>query len=294
MLRPWSRFWRWPALLAGMAFCVLVQAAHADAPVPGAGSFLVQTESLRTDDHPRFLRMLQQLHQEESRLSPKEQWHLRYLDAWQMAFQGDYVKADVLLQDVIDHSGDMTLIAKSSALLMADQGINHRYEEAFVLANRLVADLPKVKDKLAHFLILYNVSQLLRSSGQNDLAIKYARMMEETLPPGETLCRPRSTQIVALYNNKKLKSSSPELQRAVDTCLAAKQTIFTNNMWLVMGSLYLEEGQPGKALALLHRIAPSISANQYYSHMLAFRVELAQAYWELADDINARKAALAA
>lgn len=238
--------------------------------------------------------MLEQIHREAPHLSSGEQWHLRYLDAWQTSFEGEYAKADALLQDVIDHSGDVPLVAKASALLMSNLGINRRYEDAFALANQLVADLPRVKDKLARFTVLMNLSQALTFAGQQDLAIKYARMMEDTLPSGETLCNPLTRQVTALYNSKRLTSSSPELQRAIETCVAARQSVYAETVWLIMSDLYLQENQPDKTLSLLHRIAPSIHANQYFSHMLGLQVEFAQAYSKLGDDKKARTAALAA
>lgn len=292
MPRHCSRFRSWPAL-AGLAFCVSARVSAGVDPAETT-SFLQRTESLRTSDHAQFVRMLEQLHTEAPSLSPIQQWHLRYLDAWQTAYQGDYKTADALLKDVIEHAGDETLAAKASALLMSDMGINRRYEEAFTVASGLIADLPRIKDRLARFVVLANLSQLLSLAGQNDLALKYARMMEDALPPGETLCNPLSKQVIALYNSKKLASTSAELHRAIDTCQAARQTVFANAMWLVLVSLYVDENKPHEAVALLHQIAPGIDAGQYYSHMLASRVELAQAYWELADYDQARKEALAA
>ncbi|WP_343214799.1 GGDEF domain-containing protein [Dyella sp. RRB7] len=271
-----------------------MQAGHAVEADIDATTFLDQTERVRTSDHSRFVRMLGQIHSEAPSLTSGQQWHLRYLDAWQAAFQGDYGKANGMLRDVIDHSGDMTLIAKASALLMSNLGLDSRYEDAYTLANRLASDLPKITDKLARFTVLANLSQLHAFAGQYDLAIRYARMMEDTLPPGETLCNPLSMQVSALYASKKLTPSHPELQRAIDTCLAAGQPVFTNTMWLVKGNLYLDGNQPGQALDLLKRIMPSINANHYYSHMLAAQTELAQAHEKLGNDEGARKAALAA
>ncbi|MFC4525568.1 GGDEF domain-containing protein [Dyella halodurans] len=238
--------------------------------------------------------MLEQIHHEGPHLTPGQQWHLRYLDAWQMAFQGDYSKANASLQEVIDHSGDMTLVAKASSLLMSNLGLNRRYEEAFTLANRLALDLPEIRDRLARFTVLANLSQLSAFSGQYDLAISYARMMEDTIPPGETLCNPLSMQVNALHEGNRLTSSSPEVQRVIDTCLAAGQPVFADTMWLLKGNLYLDEGQPGKALDLLHKIIPGINENHYYSHVLAAQVELAQANAKLGNDSDAKKAALSA
>jgi diguanylate cyclase (GGDEF)-like protein len=277
-----------------MALCVLAQPTLAVAQEPTIATLLEQTESLRTTDHPRFLHQLEELHQQASRMPPHERWQLRYLDAWQSAFQGDYANADPALQDVIDHSHDPALVAKASAILMDDAGTNKHYAEAFELANRLVANLPKIQDKLARFLVLFYVSQLLTSAGQYDLATHYIHEMMQALPPGETSCKPAALLLSALYESHKLTSSSAELQQGMDACQSAREPVFADTIWLVKASLYLDEDQPDKAIALLNRVTPSIRASQYYSHLLASQVELAQGYWKLGDDNNARKMALAA
>ena len=284
--------WRWPAL-AGIALGALVHAAHA-VPIADPTGFLAQTEQLRTRDHPRFVRMLEQIHHEAPHLSSAERWYLRYLDAWQTSFQGDYAEAATQLREVIAHSGNVTLEAKASALLLNNLGTNHHYEEAFALANRMVAELPRIHDKLARFTVLSNLSQSLSFAGQHELAIKYARMMEDTLPPGETLCIPRALRTAALSGAKRLTAASPELRQAIDICVAAGQPVVANTMQLVLGDLYLDAGQPDKTLALLRRIIPSVQTNQYYYHQLAVQVQLAQAWWQLGNVERARKAALAA
>jgi diguanylate cyclase (GGDEF)-like protein len=265
--------------------------AHASENIVDPGAFLEQTERVRTNDHPRFMAMLEQIHAEASRLTPGQQWYLRYLDAWQTSFDGDAAKANEMLRDVIDHSGDVTLKAKASALLMHNLGLNNHYEEAFTLANQLASDLPNITDKLARFTVLANLSQLMVFAGQTELAVKYASMMEETLPPGETRCNPLSLEIGALDKSNQVTSSSAKLQEAIDTCVAAGQPVFANTLRLIKGSRYLSEGQPGKAVELLNRMLPSVNANRYYSHMRGVHVELAMAYEKLGDDNLARKAA---
>jgi diguanylate cyclase (GGDEF)-like protein len=278
----------------GMAWSALLQPSYVVASIADAAAFLDQAEALRTTNHSRFVQMLQEIHREAPRLTPEEQWHLRYLDAWETMFEGNYTTSEAQLHDVIDHSGDAALSAKASALLLTNLGNNQRYEEAFALANHLATNLPAIKDPQARFMLLMNLSQMLNFAGQTDLAIKYARMMEGVVPSGETLCRPLSLQAAALYNGKRLTSSSPELERAIDICVAAQQPILANTMWLVLSSLYLDENHPAKAMALLDRIAPSIQINHYYPHMLSALVQRAQAYAKLGNDNSAREAALAA
>jgi diguanylate cyclase (GGDEF)-like protein len=277
-----------------MACCILAKTGHAATPITNPAQFLEQTESLRTRDHPRFVQMLEQIHREAPSLDIGQQWHLRYLDAWETMFRGDYAKSETQLRDVIDESGDETLAAKASALLLSNLGINRRYEEAFALANRLSTNLPFIKDPQARFTVLQYLSQMLDSAGQTDLAVQYAHMMEDALPPGESLCRPLYLQTAALSDGKRLASASPALQQAITTCMTARLPVNANGMWLVKGGLYLDEDQPEKALALLDRIGPSVRLNQYHPHILSAQVERAQAYAKLGNDNEARKVALAA
>ena len=289
----YSRIRVWSAW-AGLAWCLLAQASPANPPITDVGQFLRQAESLRTSDHARFVQMLARAHRETSGLTPAEQWQLRYLDAWEVMFQGDYASSQAKLSEIVEHSGDEVLAAKASGLLLNSLWLSRRYEDAFGLANRLTAGLAHVRHPEARFLLLADLSQMLNLAGQIDLAVQYARMAERAIPPGENLCRPLSREVAALYNGKRLTSASPELQRAIDTCKLAGQPVFVHAMQLTLSSLYLEEGQPGKALALLDRLAPGIRLSGYYVHTLSAQVERAQAYAKLGRDNDARKAALAA
>lgn len=292
-MRKCSRWARRLAALASLLLCLTAYRAAALTPAP-ATSQLDQIESLRTRDHPRFVQLLQQVHEHADSLTAAEQWQLRYLDAWQAAYEGKYAQADTLLHDIIEHAGDPALVAKSSARLMDDLSTNRRYEESFTVANRLVTELPGIKDKLARFLVLSNLSQVLGNVGQYELAADYAGKIQQSLPAGETLCGPQVMMVTALFNGKKLTSGSPKLQQAANTCIAAGQPVFTETVWLVLANLYLDEGQPHKAVEVLQHIAPDIQANQYHPHMESAGVMLAQAHLRLGDLEKAHDLAVAA
>jgi diguanylate cyclase (GGDEF)-like protein len=275
---------------AALILCVLVQS-----PVVRAADyaqFLDETESLRTKDHPQFVQRLAQVHAESGNLTSADLWHLRYLDAWEAMFEGKYSKSETQFNDIIKKSDDAALAAKASALLLSNLAFNRRYEEAFALANRLATALPSVTDPLARSMLLSNLSQMMNFAGHPDLAIKYAEMAESAVPPGETDCQSAWQKAAALYSAKRLSSSSPELQRAVDECVAAREKVVTNSALLLMGSVFLDEGQPLKVTSLLDRIDPSIRINAYFPHVELAKLQRARAYIALGREDEAKKEAL--
>jgi len=279
-------------VIAAIVWCVLVQPGYATAGITDPAKFLDQTESLRLKDHSRYVQMLAQIHHYAATLPEHEQWHLRYLDTWEAMYEGKYAEAEPELRQIIDHSGDPVLVTNASALLLKMLFTYRRYAEAFAMANHLASMLPEAKNPQVRFPLLVELSQMQDFANQPDLAIQYARMAEDSLPPGTTPCLPLMMQAGALFDSKRLTPASPELHRAIDVCIASQQPVPTNALWLYLVSTYLHENQPTKALALLNRVAPSIQANHYYEHMLSSRVQRAQAYLALGDLAKAKKAAL--
>ncbi len=288
-----KRFRSWFACL--VFACGAVEAAERTATsIDDPAAFLAQTESLRTKDHAEFVRRLEEIHRVSPPMDASTTWYLRYLDAWQTMFSGDYVKSQTALQDIVAHSGDATLAAKASALLLSNFAANRRYAEAFALANQVTVGLDKVTDPLARSMLLMNLSQMLNLAGQADLALRYAAMMEESMPPGGDLCYPRSLRVAALDTRGHLSSTSTDLTEAIETCVSSAQPVLANTMRLVLIDRLLDENQPRKALDLLDHIGGSIRTNAYYPHMLASQVQRARIYEKLDRNDEARKAALAA
>ncbi|MBD8871733.1 diguanylate cyclase [Rhodanobacter sp. DHB23] len=210
-------------------------------------------------------------------------------------YEGDYAKSEALFQDIIQHSGDPALVDHASALLLGQLGLTRRYPEAFELANRLTARLPKVTDAKNRSLLLVYLSSTLGLAGQTDLAVHYARMAMAAAPAGEKQdsCSSAAFLVSALYNGHRLKPDTPELQQAFDACPAASEPVYNMVLMSTLADLYANGGQPRKALALLDRIEPSLDTNGYVPAKLSALVSRAQALAALGDDDAAKRAALA-
>lgn len=282
-------------VLAVALLCVNVRAASPDPGATPADVLLVQAEEAKPVDQDRFLAVLEQLHQAAERLTPAQQWHVRFLDAWQHSFKGDYSRAEPILREVIDHSGDQSLAIRATAILIRDNFLGRHYVEAYALANALMVELPEVTDPKARLEAMSEVSQMLNQAevAQYDLALKIARQMKASFPSSKGQCRADQFATQALLYAGKLTSASPEFRQAVDSCLAAKLPMSANGLRLDLASLMIDEGEAHRALDLLRRIAPGVRKTHYLPHLASLPVTSAQAYLSLGEYAQARTFALA-
>ncbi|HWU77650.1 MAG TPA: GGDEF domain-containing protein [Rhodanobacter sp.] len=282
-------------LLAGALLGVAmgsVQAAISDTPTPAV--LLAQAERLQLMDRAGFSAVLRQLHQEESQLSTAQRWQLRYLDAYQASLEGNLTKEAPILHDIIDHSGDAALMTRATAKLITGLAIDHHYEEAFKLANALMAELPQVTDANARAQALRAIVQMLDLAGATDQALKYARQLDPEGASLENRCGNYSYKINAISFAVTLSSDDPGLRRAIAVCLADKQSVYADTLRLTRADLLNEEGHSDQAIALLKSIKPSILRSGFQSQVAGLNVSLAQAYASQGNDVGAKQAALAA
>ncbi|HTN31004.1 MAG TPA: hypothetical protein VL178_09230, partial [Pseudomonas sp.] len=184
---------------------MLMGTAVAAAPiVDDPAQLLKQADSVRTSDHPEFVKLMQRLGAESTALSPQQRMYLRYLQAWEVGYQGDYETATPLLNAVIAESTDATLQFRAGTTLANNLVIGSRYEEAFAQVSQLLGQLPQIVDKDARIQALGVASSLYNEAGQYDLGLSYASQMLRENPVGDGDCKGRFLQVQALYLSGKL------------------------------------------------------------------------------------------
>lgn len=283
------------AVLSGACLCLFASGVAAAAPSKATHSnLLTRAEAYKTADHEQFLRVLAQLRKQEDRLPPAQKWHLRFLVAWQDAFAGKLDKADPIVHDIIAHSHDKPLVIRAKALLINILSRNYHYEKAFMLANGLMAQLPRVKDARARADSLRSIVQMLGLAGQYGKALDYAKQLQAARVPGESRCPAYAYEINALSSANRLSSESRRLRNGIEVCIADKQLVYANTLRLDKASFLNDEGHSTQAIALLHQIAPSIRRNNFEPHVASMHAALARAYLAKGNDIAAKKSALAA
>jgi len=286
--------WRHWLLAAGA--CLLFPFAAAATEAAAADSLpalLDVADSIKTSDHGTFVKLLQQMEPQLGQLSPAQQWHLRYLKAWDVAYYGDYERAGGLLDEVIAQNVDPTLRFRATATSINILGIGHRYEEAFTRLDKLVGQLPQITDKRARLQGLGEAAQLLVAAGQYDLAGQYAEQMLQNLPPGEGPCKGLFFKAEAAYRSNKTDARE-QLDQAIDRCVSVGETVYANTLRAELAVADLERGEATQAIAVLMRNYADVQHDGYQTLIAQFDAALAKAHLSLGNLAEARKHALAA
>ena len=250
-------------------------------------------DSIKTSDHGTFVKLLQRLEPDLPSLSPPQQWHLRYLRAWDVAYDGDYARANRLLEEVIAQKVDPTLRFRAMATSMNILGIGHRYEEAFTRLDQLLGQLPAVTDKRARLQGLGEAAQLLIAAGQYEQASQYADDMLQNLPSGEGPCKGAFFKAQAAFR-RTLPDARALMGKAIDQCVAIGETVFANTLRAELAAADIAQGRASAAVEALERHYAEVQHDRYQTLIAQFDAVLAKAYFGLGDLAQARRHALAA
>lgn len=277
-----------------MALALWASASHGmGAPAEGGGR-VARVDAIRTTDHPHFVEQLAELHRNAAGLAPDDTWYLRFLDGWEINYEGRYPEAEGILRDVMAHAGDNALQTRATALLMNNLLAQGKYAEAYATSTRAADTLPAVTDPMARFVMLANLSQMLTFAGKPDLGLAYAEMMLKATPPGLSPCQAMVQKVTALEGSRRLNSQSPELLSTIDSCTADHQAVFANGMSLILVDRLFDEHKFDQALATNRRITPGIRQTNYFPHLIDLAAQRARVYEQQGNASEARKAALEA
>ena len=263
------------------------------APAMDAGRMLQHAASIKTSDHRGFTELLVQLDRERAALSPAQQWQLRYLEAWQTAYRGEYDKAAPLLEQVVEKSGQPELAALAEATLVNILGVGRHYEEAFSRLNGLLDRLPYLTRPDARFQILANASQFYADAGQYTLAASYADQLVRENPSGPGACKGRYLALHAQFRGEASPPLAP-FEQAAALCIGVGETLYANGIRADIASLYLRQGKWQDAEKLLSAHYREVERDGFGGQVSQFDSLLAQAHWRQGHEKQARDFALAA
>ena len=249
---------------------------HAQTTVP-ANELIARAEQQRTADNAGFRASLAQLDASRQTLTEPQQWHLRYLHAWQQDFGGDIEGAQRNLREIIAQAPDPLIRFRARTTLLNTMALTRHYEDAYRELDLLMQEMPQVRDTTARFQALGEAAQLMTAAGQYDLSLRYVGQMLAALPPGEGACRARVHGEHARYRRGGLKPSDAGLAEVISMCELQGQPLFANYLRGDVAAMLLAERDTAGAIAYLRKHLPEVERGGYKRQMAQFKALLAQA-----------------
>ena len=123
----------------GAALAVPALACAAATPTKPAdfSGLLVEADKSRTSDHARFVEIVGQLAAQRDQLSDQQRNYLRYLEAYQISYSGDFEAAIEPFSAIIRESDDPTLQFRAGITLTNILALSAHYEQAYTRLNEL-------------------------------------------------------------------------------------------------------------------------------------------------------------
>jgi diguanylate cyclase (GGDEF)-like protein len=281
--------------LAGCALSFRLFAGVSPEVTGGTAEVLLkQADGIKTSNQGEFTALLRRLGDGSLELSQEQRLYLEYLEAWQVAYRGDYKTAITLLDRVMAQSGDPTLRVRAGFTAVNILGIASRYEEAFAQLDPLVDQLPQVADKETRLTGLSVAAQFYSEAGQYDLATDYANKLLSENPVGQGACRGRYFKLEALFKSGQLRSVGEQFRDGIEVCAKAAEPIFGNLIRSYAAKAELDQGKPDNAIKLLRQGYAEVKETHYPPLIALFDASFAQAFWKVGDQTSARRFAQSA
>jgi diguanylate cyclase (GGDEF)-like protein len=268
--------------------------ASGDEPPSGRNTaeLLRHADFIKTSDHPAFLKLLSELSEKHTE-SPRESSYLRYLKAWELAYEGDYTAAVPELNAVIDSSGDVTLRHRAGVTAINSLAAASRYDEAYSRLSELLGSLPEDPDNEARLLGLGVAALLYNQAGQYDLAATYADKWIAADPNGPGACKGSYIKLEALQKASKALDEA-KFQDGVATCSRFHESVYANLIRTFEANFDLERGNTSAAIKLLNDNYDEAQRTSYRRLTSEVDSILARAYWKQSDTENAKRYAQSA
>jgi diguanylate cyclase (GGDEF)-like protein len=275
--------------LAGAAAAAPVGVAGADA-LP----LLHQADDMKTSDHAGFVQILHALDAERPRLSGPERVYLNYLDAYQLAYSGDYEAAARALRDIVAETDDVTLRFRAGVTLTNTLALSAHYEEAYERLQDVLALQPEVPQQGDRQLGYGIAAMLYERAGQYDQAVASAQRWINEDAGGAGACKGTYFKLEALYRSGGLRQHAADLQSGIETCARVGEPVFANLIRVLAARVAVDEQHYGEAMKLLLGDYAGVQQSQFSRLTAQVDAVLARAYLGSGDLAGAERYARSA
>jgi diguanylate cyclase len=246
--------------LMTIGLCVLSPIASAS---PEFAKQLEQADGLRSSDPKKFGELIQQLDANAESATTDQLEKLRYLQAYRLAFIGQYSLAIQKASVIFDGSKNITLKYRAGLLMTNSYAVTRDYGEGFRTLNKTLLLQNKIDDPQHRHDGLFVAALIHNQVGQYKLGKYYAGQILADNPDIRLRCLANSVLLEAMSNMKSMPENDNDIDLMIRSCSDHGESLIANLSRTYLARKWARQGDIKKAIALLEQHLTETDSSQF-------------------------------
>ena len=247
-------------LICGVA--MLMATLHAQA-TPAIEERLQQADKLRSAEPAKFKDLLAALNDEHAGATPAQLERLEYLNAYALAYGGDYAKGIQKARALVDGSRDPELRFRAAALVVNSYAVTREFTEGLRYLVGMLELVDEIKDKELRHTGLGVAALIYNQVGQYELGRHYAQMILADDPAARSRCYAGLLRVEAMQNLGSLPADDTDVLAVIDQCVSQSERLLANLVRAQLARKWAGEGKTDRAATLLAANLDEVEATRY-------------------------------
>lgn len=247
--------------------CLMIISLCALSPVALSSSEfekqLEQADSLRSADPKQFEKILQQLDASAANATSAQLEQLRYLQAYRMAYSGQYNLAIQKASAIFEHSNNISLKFRSGLLITNSYAATRDFGAGFASLDKTLLLQNKITDSQLRHDGLAVASLLYNQVGQYELGKQYAQQILADNPASRSRCFADNMLLEASYHLKSLPKNDAEISSMIGSCSEHGEALLANFSRGYLARKWADQGETRKAIKFLEQHIVETESSQF-------------------------------
>lgn len=250
-------------VLLGLAFISLCTFASIALASPKFEKQLEQADALRSSDQEQFVKLLLDLDKSSSDATAEQLERLRYLQAYRLAYSGQYTLAIQKASAIFEQSKNVTLRFRAGLLAINSSAVTRDFVSSFSFLDKTLLLQGQIADRQLRHDGLIVASVLYNQIGQYELGRHYAQEVLADAPAPRARCFANNLLLESSYHLKSLPKNDTDINAMIATCAEQGEILAANMSRIYLAQKWLLNGETQKALDFLEKHLAEAESTKY-------------------------------
>lgn len=239
---------------------------------------LVTADKLRSSDPTEFNTALEKLSLHTSSMNTNQLYYFKYLRAYKLSFQGEFIKAVELYKEITNSPAESTLRFRANLSIVNSYAISKNWADGLTHLAINLDILPQITEPEFQELGLLIAAMFYNQLGQYELGLKYANRLGSQLSQGRNYCLAKQLALESQFKLGQLSEDSPQIAQGIQACQQSNEVVMESAIYSYLAELHLDNNQQLQAIATLEKQLVAIEQTRYAPALARYYSLLAHAH----------------